>query len=227
MGITSVQQGHQWPRVNENRGHEPSPARASQIFRRYSAIDSRRRCPHSRSSEPPDHKAVSFPCFSLPAWQGPRWHRVSLRTLSVVVSASRSINDSVSASRRTLTGIGHAPLYYSSVLQEVVRLNCAALLHSVRLPTRFALSEGRRPPLLNPRQTQSDRFNRHSSTAMKRQGDAPPCLINSGRMIIFTRGLVILSQSFNVQLRRGTSTFRSSTATLGRMVRQAHYALNQ
>ena len=35
----------------------------------------------------------------------------------------------------------------------------------------------------------------HSSTAMKRHGDAPPCLINSGRIIIFTRGLVILSQS--------------------------------
>jgi hypothetical protein len=35
----------------------------------------------------------------------------------------------------------------------------------------------------------------HSSTAMKRQGDAPPCLINRGRMIIFTRSFEILSQS--------------------------------
>jgi len=35
----------------------------------------------------------------------------------------------------------------------------------------------------------------HSSTAIKRQGDAPPCLINRGRMIIFTRGFEILSQS--------------------------------
>jgi hypothetical protein len=35
----------------------------------------------------------------------------------------------------------------------------------------------------------------HSSTAMKRQGDAPPSLINRGRMIIFTRSFEILSQS--------------------------------
>jgi hypothetical protein len=47
----------------------------------------------------------------------------------------------------------------------------------------LGIEQGKRPKQL------------HSSTAMKRHGDAPPSLINRGRMIIFTRALEILSQS--------------------------------
>jgi hypothetical protein len=53
----------------------------------------------------------------------------------------------------------------------------------------------RRPPLITGGKLKATELYLHSSTAMKRQGDAPPCLINRGRMIIFTRGFVILSQS--------------------------------
>ena len=80
------------------------------------------------------------------------------------------------------------------------RKDCGSIallyLTRFRLPTPFALF-GAAPSALDKSggKLKATGLYRHSSTAIKRQGDAPPCLINSGRISIFTRGLVILSQS--------------------------------